>query len=124
MALATLYVKEMHPPLSVSRIHPAHQMEAYFFTLLLQRFPFRSEANLLSAENVSSSYFAECQLKGNINSTEDLEEHLEAYARRNTIASEQRQQVLNKFLQRHPPDVSSFEPMRRAPRPNECASGT
>jgi hypothetical protein len=98
--------------------HPAHQMEAYFFNVLLQHCPFRSEAMLLSPENISSSYFAECQLRGIINSTKDLKEHLEAYSRRNMIASEQRQQLLNKILQKHPPGVSSFEPMRRAPRPN------
>jgi hypothetical protein len=94
-----------------SDFHPAHQIEGYFFNVLLQKYPFRFEADLLSPENSSWSYFVECQLHGLINNEANIETHLQSYAERHLIASEQRQQLLNKIMQKHPLQSGEFDPL-------------
>jgi predicted ATPase len=94
-----------------SDFHPAHQIEGYFSNVLLQKYPFRFEADLLSPENSSRLYFVECQLRGFINDEADIETHLQSYAERHLIASEQRQQLLNKIVQKHPLQPGEFDPL-------------
>jgi hypothetical protein len=96
-----------------SDFQPAHQIEGYFLNVLLQTVSFRFEADLLSPENATKSYFVECQLRGFIKDKADIEHHLQSYAERHLIASEQRQQLLNKIVQKHPLRASEFDPLNR-----------
>jgi hypothetical protein len=86
--------------------HPAHHTEAYFYNVLLATIPFSHEAELLSdsSTNPSRSYFSECQLRGIIQSVDDIEEHVASYAARHLWKEEQRQQLVDLILQNQPID--------------------
>lgn len=89
----------------------------------MKTFPFRYEADLLSADNIAKSYFVECKIRGLIKSSEDVEAHLETYAKRNLVASKQRQQLLNKILTKCPLETSTFEPLQRPALAESCLPG-
>jgi hypothetical protein len=59
--------------------HPRHDTEAWCFQLLLERYPFRSENQLLSSHNTAESYFAECQHRGVFTDSEELEALIAEY---------------------------------------------
>jgi hypothetical protein len=63
--------------------HPSYHLECFFYDILLQRIPFRTEDYLLSEGNCQKSYFLECILRGIISTDTDLLNLLEAHAERN-----------------------------------------
>jgi hypothetical protein len=58
--------------------HPIHQMEAYFYNVLLRRVHFRSEEELLTRGNMS--YFMECYLRRIFTDAESLTELTHEYS--------------------------------------------
>jgi hypothetical protein len=66
-------------------------------------------------------YFVECQLRGLINDEADIESHLQSYSERHLTASKQRQQLLNKIVQKHPLQSGEFDPL--VGRSRVCARG-
>jgi len=60
--------------------HPVYHADAFFYTVLLRKVPFRIEHSLLSSGNTSKTYFEECCLRGILTSMADLESMLQAYA--------------------------------------------
>jgi hypothetical protein len=81
--------------------HPVHHMEAYWYTVLLEYQPWRSEADMLSPDNTAQSYFMECRLRGIIDDDDTaLEEHIQAYCQRQLYSEEFQQQLLTLMKQR------------------------
>jgi ATP-dependent exoDNAse (exonuclease V) alpha subunit len=81
--------------------HPANQMEAYFYNVLLQHVPFQSEQELLSAANSDKSWFAECHLRDLISSQDDVEQHLHRYSARHLLERVETHRMLNLMLQKN-----------------------
>ena len=61
---------------------PSRNSEGFFFQLLLRHVPFETEATLVSPGNdAEQPYFYECIIRGLFTNTEELNVHLEAYAK-------------------------------------------
>lgn len=96
-------------PVRFTDFHPIHQVEAFFYNMLLQHITFRrEEAELLSARNGSKTFFEECQIRGILTSEEDLEKAVAAYSERNLHNAEQRGQLTELVLSKTTIDPSLF----------------
>lgn len=82
--------------------HPVSQTEAFFFNLLLQKVPFRSETDLLTPDNHSATYFEQCIRYGLVTTIEDIDALLQDYAQRHLQVDEQRDRLLIAMLQKNP----------------------
>lgn len=78
--------------------HPTSQPEAFFYNILLEKVPFRCEAELLSPENVEQSYLVECKLRNIINDTHDLMHYLQEYSAHHLLEDEQAQQMFSNIM--------------------------
>ncbi|KAG2482459.1 hypothetical protein HYH03_018605 [Edaphochlamys debaryana] len=84
--------------------NPAGSPEPYFYNLLLSQVPFRHEAELISRNNASGTYFEECQRRGIIHNTSDLDTHLQSYASYHLFDRHQREAMLATLLSKYTPD--------------------
>ena len=96
--------------------HPAHNMEAFFYNVLLKHVAFHTEANLISADNVCGSYLLECYLRGLLQNEDDMLQFITVYCTDNLYTKETQQSLLNTmmstaigdFLTTPDPNVSAF----------------
>jgi hypothetical protein len=113
-----------HAVVRFTDFHPANHMEAYFYNILLQNVCFRSEHELLSAENTERSYFVECQLRGLVTCQEDVEEHLYLYSTRHLLEQVEHQRLLNLIQQKHPKaNLDMHTPVTDKPVPPQDGQG-
>jgi hypothetical protein len=73
--------------------HPGHDSEGFFYNVLLQHIPFRSEEELLSPHNVERSYFVECFARGILQDDDDVDAYVDEYCQRHLYDEENRQHL-------------------------------
>ncbi|KAG2439759.1 hypothetical protein HYH02_010636 [Chlamydomonas schloesseri] len=90
-----------------SDYNPASDPEGYFYNLLLCEQAFGKEADLISSENVSGTYFEECRLRQLVQNTSDLEVHLQSYANYHLYSNQRRQALLAALLGKYVPSEAT-----------------
>jgi hypothetical protein len=95
-------------PVRFTDFHPVHHTDGFFYDILLQHVPFRSDSHLLSPKNATKTYFEECQLRGVITCDEDLEDCVSRYSMRNLHSHDQRMQLAELVLSKQRVDTSLF----------------
>ncbi|KAK9827574.1 hypothetical protein WJX74_011054 [Apatococcus lobatus] len=92
-----------------SDYNPARSSEGFFFQLLLGAVPFDVEANLVSIGNQTETpYFYECVIRGVFTNMDELQEHLQAYAKLHLYDEQYRMAMYEQLMQ-------SLQGMRTGP---------
>jgi hypothetical protein len=66
--------------------HPVHQTETFFYNLLLRRFAFDKETDLLSEDNPDGSYYTEVLMRGIVTDEDSLLDAIAPYTRRHLLS--------------------------------------
>jgi hypothetical protein len=82
--------------------HPTHNIEGYFYNILLQNMCFQRKLDLLSASNLQKNYVCECHIRKLVHDLDKIQMCLMKYAHRNLLEVEKRSQRLQEILEDHP----------------------
>lgn len=59
-----------------TNFHPTHNLDAFFFNILIRTIPFINENDILSPTNSEKNYICECQDRGIITNLDAIQEYL------------------------------------------------
>ncbi len=84
-----------------TNFHPTHNIEGFFYNILLQNMCFRRELDLLFASNLQKSYVCECHICGLVHDLDKIQTYLMKYAHRNLLEVKEQSQLLQEILEGH-----------------------